>query len=63
MMRVDQLNDVQPIIKNMWVKKIPYKKKVLNYFLQDRFYPDGSIYGSSTDEKRKNNRYKSFYIV
>ena len=38
-MRVDQLN----ADKNMWVKI--FKKKILNYYLRDRFYPDVDFYG------------------
>ena len=35
-MRVGQLNR----INNTWVNNIRFKKKFLNYFLQDSFYPD-----------------------
>ena len=35
-MRVDQLDAG----KNMCVKNIRFKKKILNYFLQNIFYPD-----------------------
>ena len=31
--------------KKTWVKNIRFKNKFLNYFLQDRFYPDVEFYG------------------
>jgi len=48
----------------MRVKNIRFKKKFLNYFYADRFYPDLEFYGEKT-EKELSTRYNSpgDYIV
>ena len=65
-MRVDQLNERKIKEKKTWVKNIRFKSTFLNYFLQDRFYPDVAFYGWNyqTDIKaREGFSLVGFYIV
>ena len=57
-MRVDQLNERKLKEKKTWVKNIRFKNTFLNYFLQDRFYPDLEFYGW---KKELSNSYNSPY--